>query len=325
MSKRIIDESLLDEIDEKVALLHERGQDCKISRQTMHIMNQDALYHSGLIELDGADRFAVKEGKKDFREANSSMQDAWRYGETNFDGVLSHSLLLKIAGIIDERNVGYRTNSVRMSNLDSVSPINPAKVYFQLERLMSYVNGTDLHPVESAALFHLHFARIHPLVDGNGRVSRLVQNLILNQEGYVPVNILSGERSTYQRILRDGLVGFSDRESQFSIPDEIDFTDVSRKESNFFDYIGSKVNISADGLIDIIDRLPHHKVFLPKANPGQVFALKRTIDSYFRKRGQIGQARIVDKSGQLEVVADIDRSCMDSLVSASFKGKYKIK
>jgi Fic family protein len=40
------------------------------------------------------------------------------------------------------------------------------------------------HPVEFASLTHKDFVFIHPFIDGNGRVARLLMNLILLQEGY---------------------------------------------------------------------------------------------------------------------------------------------
>ncbi len=40
------------------------------------------------------------------------------------------------------------------------------------------------HPVEYSALVHKEIAFIHPFIDGNGRVARLLMNLILLQKGY---------------------------------------------------------------------------------------------------------------------------------------------
>jgi Fic family protein len=42
-----------------------------------------------------------------------------------------------------------------------------------------------LHPVSFAAMLHLRFVTIHPFVDGNGRVARLLMNTALIQDGYM--------------------------------------------------------------------------------------------------------------------------------------------
>ena len=44
-----------------------------------------------------------------------------------------------------------------------------------------------LHPVILAALLHYEFVNIHPFDDGNGRMSRILMNLVLLQNGYPPV------------------------------------------------------------------------------------------------------------------------------------------
>ena len=42
----------------------------------------------------------------------------------------------------------------------------------------------DVHPLVHAAVHHAGFERIHPFVDGNGRVGRLLLNFMLIQAGY---------------------------------------------------------------------------------------------------------------------------------------------
>ena len=41
-----------------------------------------------------------------------------------------------------------------------------------------------MHPVLKSGIVHYEFVRIHPFVDGNGRVSRALSTFILFQEGY---------------------------------------------------------------------------------------------------------------------------------------------
>jgi Fic family protein len=41
------------------------------------------------------------------------------------------------------------------------------------------------HPVEFAAQLHKRFVYIHPFIDGNGRISRLLMNTVLIQDGYM--------------------------------------------------------------------------------------------------------------------------------------------
>ena len=49
----------------------------------------------------------------------------------------------------------------------------------------------------TAATFHYRFVRIHPFDDGNGRMARLLMNLILIKHGYTVAIIPSAERERY--------------------------------------------------------------------------------------------------------------------------------
>ncbi len=60
-----------------------------------------------------------------------------------------------------------------------------------------------IHPVEVAARFHHEFTAIHPFDDGNGRMARLLMNLLLMQAGYPPVVIRMVERDEYLMFLRE--------------------------------------------------------------------------------------------------------------------------
>ena len=61
----------------------------------------------------------------------------------------------------------------------------------------------SIHPIILAAEMHERLVTIHPFIDGNGRTSRLLMNLILLQHGY-PIAILKGDsdsRSKYYEAL----------------------------------------------------------------------------------------------------------------------------
>ena len=54
--------------------------------------------------------------------------------------------------------------------------------------------------VRLAALAHYKLVYIHPFVDGNGRTSRLLMNLILMQHGFPPVIIRKQDRLQYYQV-----------------------------------------------------------------------------------------------------------------------------
>lgn len=62
-------------------------------------------------------------------------------------------------------------------------------------------NKTKIHPVELAALVHFKFVSIHPFGDGNGRISRLLMNCVLDENHYPMIIIEYKDRPTYYSTL----------------------------------------------------------------------------------------------------------------------------
>lgn len=113
-----------------------------------------------------------------------------------------HYLILKG---IDRTNAGqFRTVPVRISG----SKHEPPQPYL-LEKLMEdyFIHYKQqkrlMHPVILAAEMHERLVSVHPFVDGNGRTSRLVMNLILLSNGYTIANLKgdSASRLAYYRAL----------------------------------------------------------------------------------------------------------------------------
>lgn len=87
---------------------------------------------------------------------------------------------------IDPENAGkWRKVRVFISGSRRVLP-GPEKVPELIAGFVKWMadNEGKLHPVEFAALVHQKFVYIHPFVDGNGRVSRLLMNLALMRSGW---------------------------------------------------------------------------------------------------------------------------------------------
>ncbi len=63
---------------------------------------------------------------------------------------------------------------------------------------------TGEHPIVLAAVFHYRFVAIHPFDDGNGRLARLLMNLILIRHGYTVAMIRAADRGLYIDILERG-------------------------------------------------------------------------------------------------------------------------
>jgi Fic family protein len=113
-----------------------------------------------------------------------------------------HYLVLKN---IDDENAGkYRTTPVSISGSD-YKPTEPASIPAEMEQfgdwLQSVTEGTreygSTNALLDAAVAHTWFVQIHPFVDGNGRVARLLMNLMLMRNGYPIAVITSEDRHRY--------------------------------------------------------------------------------------------------------------------------------
>ncbi|MBP2645287.1 MAG: hypothetical protein H6Q75_727 [Firmicutes bacterium] len=100
---------------------------------------------------------------------------------------------------IDEGQAGrYRRQRVFISGSQYAVPDWPDVPLLMAKWLQELpAQKKKLHPVELAAKVHKDYVFIHPFVDGNGRVARLLTNLVLIQAGYLLVIIPPIIRADY--------------------------------------------------------------------------------------------------------------------------------
>lgn len=95
-----------------------------------------------------------------------------------------------------------RMHQVAIARSKFVPPF-PAEINSLLREFFEWhsKNKNKIHPVELAALVHLKFVTIHPFSDGNGRISRLMMNFVLQKHNCPMLDIPYSGRTGYYNAL----------------------------------------------------------------------------------------------------------------------------
>lgn len=92
----------------------------------------------------------------------------------------------------------YRNSQVYIEGSDYTPP--PAfEIPILIKDLVKWVNNNpeELRPIELAAVFQHKLVAIHPFDDGNGRIGRLIMNMLLIKNGYPLTVIRQVDRRKY--------------------------------------------------------------------------------------------------------------------------------
>jgi Fic family protein len=104
----------------------------------------------------------------------------------------------------------YRKVGVIISGAEHRPP-EPLEVPSRMADLVTWMNSNfDKNPLIMAAVTHHELTAIHPFMDGNGRVSRLLMNLVLLKSGFPICNIRREDRPKYFDALAFADVGIHD-------------------------------------------------------------------------------------------------------------------
>ncbi|NOR88251.1 MAG: Fic family protein [Bacteroidales bacterium] len=152
---------------------------------------------------------------KNLARVVSFIQNKAKQQELNMEMILLlHKMLL--SNIRDDVAGRFRNEKewVRVGN--HIAP-DPKLVISKLEEMLVNYHIYSTHSmIKKIALLHLTFENIHPFVDGNGRIGRIINNYLLIRESYVPINIKFIDRKLYY----DAFVEF-DAKGKTSIMEEI--------------------------------------------------------------------------------------------------------
>ena len=109
--------------------------------------------------------------------------------------LLLHRML--ISNIQDDIAGRFREKGEYVKVANHIAPA-PERIENLLQDVFTaYLSNTTEHIVRKISRFHLAFENIHPFIDGNGRIGRVLNNYLLLRKGYVPINIRFVDRTQY--------------------------------------------------------------------------------------------------------------------------------
>ena len=131
--------------------------------------------------LDGKPVVAPLREIQEVRNAINAYDQYPRWDPGSETDLLNaHEVLM--AGLLDAPG-HYRRGGVAVTGAGEVHHIGPSadRVPHLMSDLLSWLGSTTEHPLIVGSVFHYEFEFIHPFEDGNGRMGRLWQTLILTR------------------------------------------------------------------------------------------------------------------------------------------------
>ncbi|WP_313117729.1 Fic family protein [Ectopseudomonas guguanensis] len=209
--------ALAAEISEQVGLLTaqreaaltpqlRRGNRIRTIQASLAIENNTLSVEQVTAVLDGKRVLGLPREIQEVRNAFAAYEvmPGWQ-PHSQADLLAAHGLLMQ--GLIDDAG-RYRQGGVgiyREGRLLHMAP--PAsRVASLMQDLLRWLGASDWHPLIASCVFHYEFEFIHPFADGNGRMGRLWQTLILSQWrpvlAYLPVEtVIRDQQEAYYAAL----------------------------------------------------------------------------------------------------------------------------
>ncbi|MHC5347638.1 Fic family protein [Metapseudomonas furukawaii] len=183
-----------------------RGNRIRTIQASLAIENNTLSVEQVTAVLDGKRVLGLPREIQEVRNAFAAYDamPGWQ-PQRQADLLAAHELLMQ--GLIDDAG-RYRQGGVgiyREGRLLHMAP--PAsRVASLMQDLLRWLGASDWHPLIASCVFHYEFEFIHPFADGNGRMGRLWQTLILSQWrpvlAYLPVEtVIRDQQESYYTAL----------------------------------------------------------------------------------------------------------------------------
>jgi Fic family protein len=188
--------------------------------------------------------------------------------ELNLEVILSlHKML--ISNIRDDVAGRFRSDNEYV-RVGSHIATGPKEVKDRLQRMLAEYNAS-IHEsiIKRIARLHLTFEYIHPFVDGNGRIGRVINNYLLIREGFVSINIKFIDRKKYYEAFRE-----FDGKGSTAIMEEITAKALTNSYYKRLAYLEDKKIITLSEYAKI-NKLSHSNL-INKAN-------RQTIEAFLEK------------------------------------------
>jgi Fic family protein len=202
----------------KINLLRQRYYQAAIGKEALiqliseaevaeQVYNSNAIENSTLtleetekilLQID-LDRFITEREifeTKNLARVVSYIDKKAKEQELTLDVILTlHQML--ISNIRDEIAGRFRQDNEFVRVGSHIAP-NSKEIVDRLEKMLAqYYATSHENIIKRIARLHLTFEYIHPFVDGNGRIGRVMNNYLLIREGFVPINIKFIDRKKY--------------------------------------------------------------------------------------------------------------------------------
>ena len=227
------------------------------------------------------------------------------YEEKNL--LKAHSLMMQD---LVSYNGKYRKEGVGIFDGNQVVHLAPPadRVPLLMADLFNWLKTSDIHPLIKSCVFHYEFEFIHPFQDGNGRMGRLWQTVILKEWkevfAWIPVESLIKEnQSEYYNALNS-----SDKEADSSSFIEFMLSlllktieEIIETEKKVTVKISVKVTVNQQRILDVIKENP----FVTQEELAQIIGLSRkSIIQNMKKLQENGLLKRIgaDKNGRWEIV-----------------------